>query len=212
MKINAVITKRPRTTMSKERLDVFDRTLIAIFGIMLVSVLSGALVYRIKSNFFDSAVFDSFVAFSTDLTGKSFFEAFSGFFAVDLSMIAILTILGTSSFGRVPILATAAFRVVGVGVLGTYLFDKFGVTGLKYFLAVIIPGRVFMFFALLLSVQNCVQCCNRIRLALKGENVKAVDYKVFLLRNLVAAALFALAALVDALLLKFASQHFLPQL
>ena len=212
MKINAVITKKPRIKAQSDKFDMFDRTLLAIFGAMFISVIAGAIVYKIKSSSFSPAVFDMFVAFSTDITGKSFFEAFSGFFAADLSILVIITIFGVSAFGRVPILATAVFRVFGVGALGAYLFDKFGFAGLKYFLIVIIPGRLFMFFALLLSVQNCFQTCCKTRRILNGNSTESINFKFYLLRNAVAAIIFVVAALTDTLLLRFVSGHFLPVL
>ncbi len=212
MKINAAIAKKPRIRAQSDRFDMFDRTLLAIFGAMFISVISGAIVYKIKSSAFSTAVFDTFAAFSTDITGKSFFEAFSGFFTADLSMLIIITFLGVSAFGYVPILATAAFRVFGVGALGAYLFDKFGFAGLKYFLIVIIPGRLFMFFALLLSVQNCFQTCCKTRKILNGTSTESIDFKFYLLRNAVTAIIFVAAALTDTLLLRFVSGHFLPKL
>ena len=42
--------------------DMFDRSLLLIFAFMLISILAGAIIYRIKSNLFSSAVFESFVA------------------------------------------------------------------------------------------------------------------------------------------------------
>ncbi|MDD7293113.1 MAG: stage II sporulation protein M [Clostridiaceae bacterium] len=212
MKINAVITKKPRIMARNEKLDMFDRSLLLIFAFMLISILAGAIIYRIKSNLFSSAVFESFVAFSTDVTGKSFFEAFSGFFAADLSVLIIITLLGVSAFGRIPILAAAVFRVLGIGALGAYLFDKFASAGLKYFLTVLLPGRVFMFFALLLSVQNCFQTGRKARLILTGKSTETIDFKIYLLRNTVAAVVFAAAAMTDTLLLRFVSGHFLPEL
>ena len=102
--------------------------------------------------------------------------------------------------------------MLGIGALGAYLFDKFGSAGLKYFLIVLLPGRVFMFFALLLSVQNCFQTCRKARLILTGKSTETIDFKIYLLRNTVAAVVFAAAAMTDTLLLRFVSGHFLPEL
>ena len=212
MKINAVITKKPRIKMQGVRLTLTDKTLIIIAFSMLISIVSGALIYKAQSELFKNSIFDAFVAFSTDLSGKSFFEAFSGFFAVDLSVLLVLTVLGVSAFGRVPILALAVFRVVGIGTLGAYLFDSFGSAGFKYFLLVILPGKAFMFFALLLTVQNCFQTSGRIKLLSNGKLSETLDLKIFIVRNSVAAVIFALSAVIDTILLKFVSQYFLPDI
>lgn len=211
MKINAVISK-PNINRRINELDSFERSLFAIFAIMLTSILAGALAYKTKSSFFESAVFESFVAFSTNLTGKSFFEAFSGFFAVDLSVLIILTLLGVSAFGEIPIISSVFFRVLGIGTLGAYLFDRFDSSGFKYFLLIILPGRIFMFFALLIAVQNCFQTSRKVRHILNGNSTETVDYRVYLIRNVIALSIFALGSLTDTLLLRFVSQHLISEL
>lgn len=212
MKINAVITKKPRIKMQGMRLNFIDRSLFAIAAIEFFSIISGALIYKLKSGLFKTSVFDVFVEFSTNLAGKSFFEAFSGFFAVDLSVLLLLTILGVSAFGRFPILLTAAFRVLGIGALGAYLFDGFGIEGFKYFLVIILPGKAVMFFALLLSVQNCFQTSRKVRLMSIGKDTEGLDYRIYIFRNIIAGAIFALSAIIDTTLLCSLSQHFLPNL
>jgi len=89
LKINAVITKKPHIKMQGMRLNFIDRSLFAIAAIEFFSIISGALIYKLKSGLFKTSVFDVFVEFSTNLAGKSFFEAFSGFFAVDLSVLLL---------------------------------------------------------------------------------------------------------------------------
>lgn len=212
MKINAVITKKPRINKRAIKLTLTDKTLVAIAGIMLISIISGALAYKTKSEFFKTSIFDSFVAFSTDISGKSFFEAFSGFFAADLSVLLVVTILGTCAFGRIPILMATAFRTVGIGTLGAYLFDSFGFDGAKYFLIIILPGKMLMFFALLLCVQNCFQTSRKMRMLATGKTTETVDFKIYTLRNAVAAVVLALSATLDTVLLRFFSQYFLPKL
>ena len=212
MKINAVITKKPRIKLQNFEFNLVNRSLFFIAGIMLLSILSGALIYKLKSEVIKASVFEMFVAFSTDVTGKSFFEAFSGFFAVDLSVLVILSLLGTSAFGRFPILIAAAFRTFGIGALGAYLFDSFGSAGLKYFLIIILPGKIFMFFALLLSVQNCFQTSRKVNLYTLERSTEKIDYKIYAARNAVALVVFALSSVIDAVLLKFLSGYFLPSI
>lgn len=210
MKISAVITKKPRIKMRELKLNFSDRTLLLIFSVMLFSIIGGAVSYRIKSALFKTAIFDSFVAFSTDLSGKSFFEAFSGFFAVDLSALIVFSILGTSVFGELPILIATVFRTIGIGALGAYLFDSFALEGFKYFLIIILPGKILMFFALLLTVQNCFQMSRKIRINSTGKSNEFPDLKIYLIRNSVAMVIFALSAVTDTFLLRFLSQYFIP--
>lgn len=212
MKINAVITKKPRIKLQSVKLDFVNKTLFLIAGIIFLSIISGALIYKLKSEVIKASVFEIFVAFSTDVTGKSFFEAVSGFFAVDLSVLIILSILGTSAFGRVPILVVTAFRTLGIGALGAYLLDSFGVDGFKYYSIVILPGKAFMLFALLLSVQNCFQTSRKLKLYTLEKSNEKVDYNIYIARNSVALIIFALSALIDSLLLKYVSQYFLPNI
>lgn len=210
MKINAVITKKPLIKFNRAKLSLVDKNIISIASIMFLSIVSGSLIYKFKPEVFKESVFEMFVAFSTDLSGKSFFEAFSGFFAVDLSVLIILSILGASTLGGFPILAAAAFRTLGIGAIGAYLFDSYAFAGLKYFLAVILPGKGFMFFALLLTVQNCFQTSRKIRLITLKKSNEEIDYKIYALRNATALVFFALSSVIDTLLIKYVSQYFMP--
>lgn len=208
MKINAVITKRPSLSNEKRKIEEVDRNLLAIASIMMLSIVSGALIYRFKSDVFSDGIFKYFVAFSTDLSGKSFAEAFSGFFAVDLSVLLLISVFGVSAYGRVPILLTVIFRLLGIGALGSFLLDKYSAEGIKFFLAVIVPGKLFMLFALLLSAQNCFQTSKLTKQAIDGKNTEEISLKLFWLRNIVSAAIFLISALVDTLALRFLSPLF----
>lgn len=208
MKINAVITKKPIQANEKRKIEDVDRNLLAIASIMMLSIISGALIYRFKSGAFSDGIFNYFVAFSTDLSGKSFAEAFSGFFAVDLSVLLLMSVFGVSAYGRVPILFTVIFRLLGIGALGSFLLDKYSGEGMKFFLAVIVPGKLFMLFALLLSAQNCFQTSKLTKQAVVGKNSEEISLKLFWLRNIVSIVIFSISALVDTLTLRFVSPLF----
>ncbi len=208
MKINAVFLKKQKTGHIRVRAGEADRSLLTVFSVIILSMLCGALAYSLNKNAFSGELWNAFVSYMTNKNGKSLIELFSGLYIIDLFTLLLLTIFGTASFGFAPAIATIIFRTTGIGTIGSYLFSNYTFVGLKYFYLIILPGKIFLFFGLMLAAQNCLQTGKKIKLIVGGKTSDSVDKKLFLFRNTVSAIIFALSALTDALLMYCASSSF----
>lgn len=208
MKINAVFLKKQKTGHIKVRAGDADRSLLAVFSVITLSMLCGALAYSLNKNAFGGELWNAFVSYITNKNGKSLIELFSGFYIIDLFTLVLLSIFGTASFGCAPAIATIIFRTTGIGTIGSYLFSNYSFVGLKYFYLIILPGKLFLFFGLMLAAQNSLQNGKKIKLIVDSKTGDSVDKKLFLFRNTVSAIIFALSSLTDALLMYCASGNF----
>lgn len=208
MKINAVFLKKSGVRRTGFHTDDAEKSLILIFAIMMVSVIFGALAYTLNRNAFGGEIWNCFVSLLTNTNGKTLIEIFSGFYIIDLFVLFLLTVFATASFGSFPAIITVFFRTVGIGTIGAYLFANYSFTGLKYYLLIILPGKVILFFGLLLAAQNCLRTSKKTKQIIDGKTVETIDRKLFFFRNAVCGAIFALSALTDTCLMYFLSGKF----
>lgn len=208
MKINAVFLKKSGVRRTGFHVGDAERSLLLIFAVILLSVIFGALAYTVNRNAFGGEIWNCFVSLLTNANGKSFIEIFSGFYIIDLFVLLLLTVFGSSSFGFLPTIITVAFRSVGIGTIGAYLFANYSFVGLKYYLLVIMPGKIVLFFGLLLAAQNCLRTSKKTKQIIDGKTGETIDRKLFFFRNAVCGAFFALSALTDTCLMYFLSGKF----
>lgn len=201
MKINAVFIKKPAIKRVGIKADESYRSLLLIFLVILISMVCGALAYCINRNAFSGELWNGFVRLMTDKSRKSFSEIFSGFYSIDLLVLILLSVFGSASIGFFPTIITVAFRTAGIGTIGAFLFVNHYLIGLKYYLLVIVPGKLLLFFGLLLAAQNSIQTSRKVKQITDGKTNEKIDKKLFAIRNGVCAAIFALSALVDAALI-----------
>ncbi|MGN1195036.1 MAG: hypothetical protein ACI4SB_06095, partial [Acutalibacteraceae bacterium] len=91
-----------------------------------------------------------FFSFSTDFSGKSYIEILSGFLSVNIIYYCIITVMGTSALGEIPIILLTFLQAMGIGSLTSYLFTSYGIRGFEYFLLVLFPGKVVLLIGSLL--------------------------------------------------------------
>lgn len=209
MKISAVFLKKPKRKKLRINASETDKSLLIIFLTILLSIICGAMAYIFNRDAFGGELWNAFVSYLTNRGGKTFAELFSGLYIINLFTLILLSIFGTSSFGLIPTLTTVIARTLGIGTIGAYLFMCYSFTGLKYYYMVILPGKVLMLFGLLLAAQNSIQTSRRINQALDGKTGENVDKRMYTIRSLVCAIIFAVSALIDTLLIIFASEKFI---
>lgn len=205
MKINAVFLKKPGIKYRRAGISEADKSLIVISAVILASIFAGALAYALNRNAFGGELWNGFFSLFTNANGKSFVELFSGFYVIELFTIILLSVFGTASYGQLPAIAVIILRTVGIGTIGAYLYDNYLSVGFKYFSVIILPGKLLLFFGLLLAAQNALQTSKKTKQCIDGKTGETVDRKLFMLRNGVCAVIFALSALLDAALMYFAS-------
>lgn len=95
--------------------------------------------------------------FLTNLKNRlelSAFEVFSSSFASGFLFVFTAFLLSFTAWGIVCLPFLCAFKGYGVGLLCAFLFSEYSVSGLGFFILVILPGTVLFLFAFLLALKE----------------------------------------------------------
>lgn len=209
MKINAAFTKRPKIKAAEHfQSDFKRRTLILSVLSIALGITFGTIMFIFNDKYISNELLKFFIDFETDFSGKSFFEIFFGFLAVNLVYIILLVVFGSSAIGEIPIVLLTFIKSLGIGSLTSYLFGEYGIRGLEYYLLVFLPGKVVLIFAMVLLLQNSLLSSHQIRQTVKGIINDKIDIKLYLLRTALIILIFILASIVDASAIKLFSPLF----
>lgn len=215
MKISAVFSKKDisafgfpknklndKTKHTKQKLTLSDKLLLISGAVILSGITVGVLLFRTNSTYMSGELCKYFLSFSTDFSGKSFLEILSGFLSVNLIYYCIVTVMGTSALGDLPVALATFLQATGIGALTSYLFTTYGIRGFEYFLLVLFPGKVILLIAGILLSQNCIKSVIQIRSSLKQTSHEKYDLKLYLIRSLFILVIVVLSCLVDSVTVK----------
>lgn len=95
--------------------------------------------------------------FLTNLANRielSAFEVFCSSFASDFLFVFASFLLSFTAWGIVCLPFLCAFKGYGVGLSCAFLYSEYSVSGLGFFILVILPGTVLFLFAFLLALKE----------------------------------------------------------
>lgn len=196
MKISAVISKRSIKSDDSFR----ERKNLKIFLVSAFALISGTTIYMLCENYLSSEIYESFNVFNTEFSLKTKTEIFTGLFISNLTFVIVTVILGSSSAGYLLILITGYIRIIGIGVVNTFLYSSFGLKGLEYSLLIFSPGKFLMLFSVILLMQTCIDNSLKIKSVLKGESRTESQRTYYILRIAIAVIIMLLSSLVDCVL------------
>ena len=103
---------------------------------------------------------------STINTGKLF--SFAQLIKNTLPIIFLMLISSTSVIGCVFLYLITFVKLAGFGMYTAFLYTQYGISGIKYFFAVFLPGKLIFIIALLILFELCIKISvdirNKIRL------------------------------------------------
>ena len=213
MKISAVFPKKrdkikplkaegtPKAIL-KYKLTLSDKLLLVSGLVIMLGIMTGVLLFRTNSSYMSGELCKYFLSFSTDFSGKSYIEILSGFLSVNIIFYCIMTVMGTSALGEIPIILMTFLQATGIGSLTSYLFTSYGIRGFEYFLLVLFPGKVVLLIGSLLLTQNCIKSVIQIRQGLKQASHEQYSLKLYLIRSLFILAIIIASCLIDSVTIK----------
>lgn len=196
MKISAVISKRSIKSDESFR----ERINLKVFFVIAFALISGTTIYILCENYLSTEIYESFNIFNTEFSFKTKTEIFTGLFISNLTFVIVTVILGSSSSGYLLILITGYIRIIGIGVVNTFLYSSFGLKGLEYSLLIFSPGKFLMLFSVILLMQTCIDNSLKIKSVLKGESRTESQRTYYILRIAIAVIIMLLSSLVDCVL------------
>lgn len=200
--------KMKASVLSLKNLFIKDKALISAFFAALTGVLTGALIYGFKLNNTNNPLFDLFISFNTDFTGKSQAEIFSGIAISVLVYFLALFLSGTSFTGKYLCIFATFFKMLGIGAFISFLYVKYGLKGLEYVLLVFFPGKTILFFSSLFMTKNSFDMSNNVKNGIYEKGSSTDFIKTYYLRSMIILFVFLLSAVVDFVTIKVFSPLF----
>ena len=191
MKISAVIN-RPAFQVDNTKKSAVISSLVLIMG-----VVAGTLIYIITKSCTANILNEYFISFSKEFINKDKSEIFSGLVFQNLIYFIVMLVLATCAFGTPAVFVLSFIKVMGLGMLVTYIYDSYALKGLEYCLLILFPGKLILIFSMLLLTQSCYLMSIDIYDKIKSNNDRVVDFKKFSLRALLIFVFMFLSGILD---------------
>lgn len=173
------------------------------FLTFILGIILGAFYLRSAS---DSLLLKLDFLFVTNLDNRlelSAFDVFCSSFSSDFIFVFMAFLLGFTVWGMFALPLLSAFSGFGVGISSAYLFSQYSVTGIGFYILVILPGTVLFLLAFITALKESFsQSFSFLKLYFpSNSDVLLLRHtKTFLFRYFVVIVFCAFSAIVDMLL------------
>ncbi len=191
MKISAVIN-RPAFPVDNTK-----KSAVISSAVLILGVVAGTLIYILTKNNTSDILSEHFISFSSEFINKDKSEIFSGLVFQNIVFFIVMLVLATCALGTPAVFILSYIKTMGLGMLVTYLYDRFALKGLEYCLLIILPGKLILIFSMLLLTQSCYLMSIDIYTQIKNNNSRVVDFKKFSLRALLILVFILLSGALD---------------
>lgn len=128
------------------------------------------------------------------------FEVFYASFASDFVFVFAVFLLNFACWGVFVLPLICAFKGFGVGISSAYMFTKFGVTGIGFYILVILPGTVMFLLCFITALKEAfIGSFNLLKAYFPSSRDGLLHryVKTYLYRNFVILLFVVLAAIID---------------
>lgn len=141
MKINAISFGNKKTSIAGQ--ESIIKAFIIFSALFACGMILGAGIYRTDSTIISVSknILDNFFLSDTD---KSIFSSVISSTALNASILIILLISGFSCTGIPFIIFSVFFRGISYGIISGYLFNEYAMTGIGYYLIIILTPAVLL--------------------------------------------------------------------
>ena len=131
------------------------------------------------------------------------FDLFCSSFASDFLFVFVAFLLSFTAWGMFALPLLCAFKGFGVGLSSAYMFAQYSVTGIGFYILVVLPATVLFLFAFLMSLkESFAQSVLLLRTYFSStyDAFLLRHTKTYLLRNCVILVMVAFSAAVEMVL------------
>lgn len=200
-----------RPSRSKERITITSvKKFFNQYSIQLLFAIIFILAIVLGSFSFDKISEDTLekldFLFLTNLENRlelSAFDIFCSSFASGFIFVFLSFLLSFTAWGMFALPLLCAFKGFGVGLSSAYMFSQYSVTGIGFYILVILPATVLFLFAFLMSLkESFAQSILLLRVYFSStyDAFLLRRTKTYLFRNCVILIFVAFSAVIDMLL------------
>ncbi len=178
-------------------------TMLLFLVVFILGLVFGSLGFK---NTDSSALEKLDFLFLSDLESRlqfSAFELFCSSFASSFLFILSAFLLSFTAWGMFALPFLCAFRGYCTGLSSAYMFSFYGITGIGFYILVILPGTVLFLFAFILALKEAFSqsvCLLKSYFSSMYDGLLLKRTKTYLLRNCMILVFTAFSAVIDMLL------------
>lgn len=211
MKISATFS-RPKIKAPKLNLTSMKNIMPDGLGISIavfsVGIIVSSVVFVLNENYLSEKLSKYFNIFYLSFSSKTFPEIFCGELLLFVPFFLLMMILGTSAYGTFSGIAVLFSKSCVLGATVSFLFYKYQLKGIEYFLLVFLISKLIIVFDILFISQNCMSSSKKIKkLAERGQS-DSFDFKLYNRKCLFAFVVMLLSCLAETISLKIFSPLF----
>ena len=173
------------------------------FVVLVLGVVLGSFSY---SNASDNLLNGLDFLFITNLENRlelSALDVFCSSFASGFIFILSAFLLSFTVWGTFALPLLCAFKGFGIGISSAYMFSQYSVTGIGFYILVILPGTVLFLLAFFTALKEAFSQSTllfKLYFASSGDMPMSRYVKTYLFRNFIILIFTALSAIVDMIL------------
>lgn len=173
------------------------------FLMFFVGVIFGASSFDPSSTELLSQLDFLFVTNLSNRLSLSAFDVFCSSFASDFLFVFSCFLLSFTAWGMFALPALCAFKGYGLGITAAYLISEHSLSGLGFFVLVILPGAVLFFMAFIVSLNEAfTHSVDLLKLyfSSKTDVLLHRNIKTFFVRFFIVLIFAVFSAIVDMIL------------
>lgn len=137
-------------------------------GVFLAGILIGTCLVRANADGWNGFIRELFTGFASARSHQSFAETFWYAFGSSALFLGLIFLSGFCAVGSPFVFLILLFRGVGYGLTAGSVYSIFGLGGIGYVAAMLLPGCVLGSFALLKGGQSAIRCSSGVYSSMKG--------------------------------------------
>lgn len=200
MKIKTIkFQKMNKIDIEKER-EV--KGMIIVLALFAASMIIGAGLFKNTSTDIIeiTAIFNNFISMRSQ---QMAYQIFLNSFLINIVCIFAANFTGMSCIGFPFAVCIPVIKGVGNGFIAGYLFSKFAMSGIGYYLLTIIPGGILANVALLIACNDaCFFSADILAVMLSKKQADDSLIKNYIKRNIIIVFISICASIIDCILVK----------
>lgn len=176
---------------------------LVFVAIFMISVIYGFFSVKNFSPRFLGQLDFLFVTNMQQRLGLSAFSIFCSSLASGFLFIFVAFLMGFSAWGMAFLPFLCAFRGFGVGISSAYLFTQYSISGIGFYILVILPGTVLFLLSFIIALKEAFTASTllfRFYFSTKQEHSLCRHTRTYIVRNSYVLLLLVACALLDMLL------------
>lgn len=170
------------------------------FVILILGVVLGSFSFSDASDDFLERLDFLFMTNLDTRLGLSAFSIFCSSFASDFIFVLLAFLLSFTLWGTFALPFVCAFKGFGIGISSAYMFSQYSVTGIGFYILVVLPGSVLFLLTFITALKEAFsQSALLLKMFLApSDELPIRKYtRTYLFRNFVILIFTALSAIVD---------------